>query len=182
MDHEQTEADWQGWVEKHTPRFLLFARQHCRNDADAQDLVQEAILESARKQMRRLPPPPPLVFATIRRRAVDLARSHERRTERELRAMEEQLDCTGASPGQNGEPAAIAWFDPKPEDREMSMLVQDALKRVPEMYRDVIVLKLWGGLTFSEISEALAVPANTAASRYRYGIAELRRLTKGVLA
>ncbi len=42
------------------------------------------------------------------------------------------------------------------------------------------MLKIWGGLTFDEIAEALDIPANTAASRYRYGLAELRKLTKEV--
>jgi len=45
----------------------------------------------------------------------------------------------------------------------------------------VITLKIWGGLTFAEIAAALEIPANTAASRYRYGLAELRKLTKEVL-
>jgi len=37
-------------------------------------------------------------------------------------------------------------------------------------------------LTFVQIAEALEIPANTAASRYRYGLIELRKLTKEVLA
>ena len=37
--------------------------------------------------------------------------------------------------------------------------------------------RVWGGLTFAEIAETLQIPPNTAASRYRYGIAELRKLT-----
>jgi RNA polymerase sigma-70 factor (ECF subfamily) len=53
---------------------------------------------------------------------------------------------------------------------------------LPAEQREVITLKVWGDLTFSEIGEALEIPANTAASRYRYGLAELRRLTKQVLA
>jgi RNA polymerase sigma-70 factor (ECF subfamily) len=54
--------------------------------------------------------------------------------------------------------------------------------RLPDIYREVITLKIWGELTFAEIAQALEIPANTAASRYRYGLVELRKLTKGVLA
>lgn len=50
------------------------------------------------------------------------------------------------------------------------------------IYREVVTLKVWGGLTFAEIAEALEIPANTAASRYRYGLIELRKLTKEVFA
>jgi RNA polymerase sigma-70 factor (ECF subfamily) len=56
------------------------------------------------------------------------------------------------------------------------------MSQLPEMYREVITLKMWGGLTFGEIAETLAIPANTAASRYRYGLLELRKLTREVLA
>ena len=36
-------------------------------------------------------------------------------------------------------------------------------------------MKVWGGLTFPQIADALGVPANTAASRYRYALARLRQ-------
>jgi RNA polymerase sigma-70 factor (ECF subfamily) len=38
----------------------------------------------------------------------------------------------------------------------------------------VVHLKLWEGLTFEEIAAALETSANTAASRYRYGIDKMR--------
>ena len=34
----------------------------------------------------------------------------------------------------------------------------------------------------AQIADALGIPPNTAASRYRYGLTELRKLTKEVLA
>ena len=34
-------------------------------------------------------------------------------------------------------------------------------------------MKTWGGLTFLQISEALAISPNTAASRYRYALEQL---------
>jgi RNA polymerase sigma-70 factor (ECF subfamily) len=76
----------------------------------------------------------------------------------------------------------VDWFDTSVEDRERNQLIQDAMSRLPEMYREVVTLKVWGGLTFAEIAETLGIPANTAASRYRYGLIELRKLTREVLA
>jgi RNA polymerase sigma-70 factor (ECF subfamily) len=49
------------------------------------------------------------------------------------------------------------------------------MSKLHENYREVVTLKTWGGLTFAEIAEALEIPANTAASRYRYGLEELRK-------
>jgi RNA polymerase sigma-70 factor (ECF subfamily) len=56
------------------------------------------------------------------------------------------------------------------------------MHQLPDIYREVVTLKVWGELTFAEIAESLDIPANTAASRYRYGLEELRKLTKEVLA
>jgi RNA polymerase sigma-70 factor (ECF subfamily) len=167
MDELTTQADWRRWLNDHAPKFLLFARQKARSEADAQDLVQEAVVEAWQRRGDGQPPPLALVFATLRRRAIDRARSEDRRTGRELAAMD---------------PPPGPWFDTSVEDRESRKLIQDAMNRLPDMYREVITLKVWGGLTFAEIADALGIPANTAASRYRYGLEELRKLTKEVLA
>jgi RNA polymerase sigma-70 factor (ECF subfamily) len=37
------------------------------------------------------------------------------------------------------------------------------------------MLKIWGELTFDEIARQLGIPLNTAASRYRYALAALRK-------
>ena len=166
MADSPQQADWRRWLEDYAPKFLLFARQQARSEADAQDLVQEALAEACRRQRDGQPPPPAMVFATVRRRAVDLARREDRRAGRESAAA----------------PASECWFDTSVEDHELSQLIQDAMSRLPAIYREVITLKVWGGLTFAEIAEALSIPANTAASHYRYGLTELRKLTKEVLA
>jgi RNA polymerase sigma-70 factor, ECF subfamily len=158
-------SGWDQWLAQHAPKLLLFARQQARCEADACDLVQDAVVETWRQQSNGSPPPLGLVFTTIRRRAVDLARSENRRLNREVVAYQE---------------APQDWFDSGVEDRERSRLVQQAVSTLPEIQRDVITLKVWGGLTFAEIAEALDIPANTAASRYRYGLVELRKLTKEV--
>jgi RNA polymerase sigma-70 factor, ECF subfamily len=167
MNSTPAHSDWRRWLDDHAPKFLLFARQQARSDADAQDLVQEALVEAMQRQHDGAPPPSPLVFATIRRRAIDLARSEDRRAQREQTAY-------AATPEW--------WFDTSVEDRELGQLMQNAMSRLPDMYREVISLKVWGELTFAEIAEALDIPPNTAASRYRYGLTELRRLAKEVFA
>ena len=48
------------------------------------------------------------------------------------------------------------------------------LARLPEEQREVIMLKVYAGLTFKEIAETLELSANTVASRYRYAIERLR--------
>jgi RNA polymerase sigma-70 factor (ECF subfamily) len=154
-------SGWERWLEQHASRLLLFARQQTRVEADAQDIVQESVIEAWRRCKLPQPPELALVFATIRRRAIDLARSTDRRATREAHNLHE---------------TAVHWFDSTVEDRERTRLIEQAMRSLPEIYREAVTLKIWGGLTFAEIAEALQIPANTAASRYRYGIDELRKL------
>jgi len=166
MDESPVQAEWRRWLDNHAPRFLLFARQKARCEADAQDLVQEAVMEAAQRISNGVPPPVALVYATIQRRAIDWARAEDRRMGRESAVNQE---------------VPPAWFDTDVEERERAHLIQDAMSRLPEIYREVVTLKIWAGLTFAEIADLLQIPANTAASRYRYGLDQLRRLTGEVM-
>ena len=152
-------SNWTAWLAEHGPKLLLFARTQARSEADAEDLLQEAIVEAARKS-EGATPDLPLVFATLRRRAIDLARSTDRRSAREEAVMEEVEET---------------WLDDAVEKRETAQMIDRALKRMPEKFREVVMLKIWSGLTFAEVAETLNIPLNTAASRYRYGLEVLRQ-------
>src|SRR5262245_46746122 len=123
MDESLKEADWLRWVEENAPKFLLFARQKARSEADAQDLVQESLAEVVTRRDSDEPPSLSLVFATIQRRAVDLGRRENRREKRELVAMQ-----------MNG----VQWLDSSVEDREFRQIVEQAMNRMPEIYREVV--------------------------------------------
>jgi len=140
---------------------MLFARTQTRSEADAEDVLQEAIVEAARKS-NGVPPDLPLVYVTLRRRAIDLARSMDRRTAREETVIEMTENY---------------WFDDRIEQQETARLIDRAMKQMPKKFREVVMLKIWSELTFAQIAETLDIPLNTAASRYRYGLESLRRDT-----
>lgn len=166
--HEKPDpTDWEQWLIEHVPALLLYARQQARCEADAQDLVQEAAVECWRRRPANGSPALPLAYATIRRRAIDLARSSDRRAAREHAALDD---------------GPQAWFDQSLEERERGRALQQALAALPEIHREVITLKVWGGLTFEQIGDALEIPSNTAASRYRYGLEQLRGAVKEIFA
>ena len=62
-------------------------------------------------------------------------------------------------------PVTVNWYEgmeaPRPEG-------------LPADQKEAVFLKVVDGLTFKEIGAVCGVSANTAASRYRYGIAKLR--------
>ncbi len=153
--NDATSPNWRAWLEANASRYLLFARSQSRGEADAQDVLQEALVEIWRRN-GGYPPDDALVFKTIRRRAIDLGRRTDRRARREQDAPD--------------------WWQASadtPADRDTEL--QDAVKLLPAHLREVVMLKIWGELTFRQIADALGVPPGTAASRYRYAIERLQR-------
>lgn len=65
-----------------------------------------------------------------------------------------------------------------PDEAAFRARLTGAMGQLPPEQRAVIHLKLWEQLTFEQIADALEIPPNTAASRYRYGLDKLRDLLR----
>jgi RNA polymerase sigma-70 factor (ECF subfamily) len=160
--------EWQSWLGRHGPGMLLLARQWVPTRADAEDVVQEAFLRFWRA--RRQPAAPPVadpvayLYACVKHAAMDWKRGGRRRTRRE--------DSVASARSEIGEDGA-ALSGPL-EQAERRAAVEAALARLPEPQREVLVMKVWAGLSFPQIAAALGIPGDTAASRYRYALAKLR--------
>jgi RNA polymerase sigma-70 factor (ECF subfamily) len=61
-----------------------------------------------------------------------------------------------------------------PDEQSFRDALSDAMATLPEDQRAVAHLRLWEGLTFSEIGEILTISPNTATSRYRYALNKLQ--------
>ena len=64
-------------------------------------------------------------------------------------------------------PEAETLFASSLEQGERHVAIEAALRDLPEKQREVLVMRIWGGLSFPQISAALSISADTAASRYR---------------
>lgn len=62
---------------------------------------------------------------------------------------------------------------------EHSQLMHDALAKVPQPQREVLVLRTQGGLKFKEIADMQAESINTIQGRYRYGLEKMRAVLNG---
>ena len=158
MENAAINENWKGCFSELAPGLLLFARQWVRSAADAEDIVQDAFVKFWRRNHRidnRA-----LLYATVRSIALDFIRRDSRRARREIAAFSESEQST--------EPQ-FQFED------EAQMALAAAMDRLPHDQREVLVMKIWNELTFAEIAEALGISQNTAASRYRYALAGLKR-------
>ncbi|MGE0712529.1 MAG: RNA polymerase sigma factor [Planctomycetota bacterium] len=133
-----------------------------------EDLVQETFLRAYRALPRydarfRL-------STWLARIALNVARDHGRRR----RTREDALQRVSAG-GESREPYAAAL------EREASAALGEALERLSEEQREVIVLAMWGGYTQREAAELLELPLGTVKSRQRAALAKLRDLVTPAL-
>jgi RNA polymerase sigma-70 factor (ECF subfamily) len=152
---------WRDLFERYGPTLVLYARQWAGTFSDAEDVVQEAFVKMIRKRARPHDPVAYL-FGAVRHIARDQQRSAARRRSRERSAMEHR--------------PLFETLSTESEEREQ---IETTLLTLPESQREVVILKIWGELTFEAIGQVLQVSPNTAASRYRYAIQALRKILDG---
>ncbi|WP_148595616.1 RNA polymerase sigma factor [Aquisphaera giovannonii] len=154
---------WEAWLDRHGPTLVLLARQRVGSRADAEDVVQEAFVRFWRSR-HRARDATAYLYMCVRRCALSWRRGRERRLRREEAAARQEAESLLEGPA---------------EREERRRAIEAMLGALPEAQREVLVMKVWGGLSFPQISEVLGISANTAASRHRYAMARLRaRLTE----
>ena len=122
----------------------------------AEDLFQTVMLRVVRKR-RKLSNPCAWLFTVARNEL-------RRHWSKQARHGHEEL------------PLLIAPEDSLDEDLEA---LRKALGRLDPDRWEVVSLKVYQQLTFAEIGEVLGISPNTAASRYRYALEDLRRMLEG---
>jgi RNA polymerase sigma-70 factor (ECF subfamily) len=158
MQNVVSHEDWKVCFLELAPALVLFARQWTRSPADAEDIVQEAFVKFWRREHsidNRA-----LLYATVRSIAFDFIRRDARRARREADAALES------------DPISAPQFDFADESQRA---LAAALDLLPAEQREVLAMKIWSELTFADIGTALGISQNTAASRYRYALAALKK-------
>jgi RNA polymerase sigma-70 factor (ECF subfamily) len=166
MSTHPPDEPWTLCYEELAPRLLLFARQWLASPADAEDVVQAAFVKFWQHQPNAPREHWPLLYAAVRSTALDHLRGADRRRHRETQS--EVALAEEDSP----------FFDQPAEAREEAELAEKALRDLPVEQREVLVLRVWGGLTFAEIAATLDESINTVAARHRYALEALRKKLK----
>ncbi|MDB4401373.1 sigma-70 family RNA polymerase sigma factor [Akkermansiaceae bacterium] len=160
----QRGPEWKEWVSENAPRLLAYARQRCQDMAEAEDILQDTLIKLWHYQEERdfCAPDLPLAFSVMRYISLDRGRSKGRQERRNQKIVQFQSGND-------------LWLDTPAEDNEEAKLLRGAIGKLPEKLREVLTLKIWGGLTFAEIGKVLSLSNNTAASRYRYALEQLQK-------
>lgn len=131
--------------------------------ADADDVLQETFVRLARKR-RKLAGVENIVayvFATARNEAARLLGRQKREGRLAAGLAPEVLFGEASSDNVR--------------DVEAAECVAALLARLSDELREVVELKVYGELTFREISEVTGMPQGTAATRYRVALEKMRR-------
>lgn len=155
-------SDLERLYDAHAQALFAFLLNLTRNEADTRDLLQDAFTRLARDStlLDGVADVRSFLLRMVRNLAIDLVRRRGTRSERQDKWSQE----------------ALSMFAPSVDldEQGFRLALSSAMGELAEEQRTVVHLKLWEGLTFQQISELLDIPANTAASRYRYGLDKLR--------
>ena len=141
-------------IDAHAAALELFAAQWSPVPAD---VVQEAFIELA-QQVEQPGHVTAWLYRVVRHRAYDEVRSDARRRRREVAVAAEKA----------------RWFGISSEASIGAKEATDCLRELPDELREVLVARIWGGLTFEQIGEMTNTSAATAFRRHKEALGLLR--------
>lgn len=137
---------------------VLYARQWL-DPGLAEDAVQDVFL---RLVVQRVAPGnvKAWLFRAVRNAALNRARSQRRRRKHERGVATSRPH----------------WFEARPDQLVSATAARAALASLPREQREVVILRIWGEMTLSEVADVLDQPVSTLWSRYRAGLTALRKM------
>lgn len=140
------------FLNEHEQSLILYARQWCNSP---EDVVQEALMELVRKQ---LDPAKNIawVYKVVRNKAISALRKDSK-----IKPLNET----------NREP----WFVNNDAEKLDGITVTNALEKLEEHFREVIIARIWGKLTFEEIAQVVNISSSEAHRRYHEALESLRK-------
>ena len=151
--------DWEPWLHANCPRLMLYARQQTRSQEDAEDVLQEALVQLAntvesgdfqggKEQWVAY------AISAIRNLATDSIR---RTTTRRTYEQSVVPSKTEENP----------WLRCLHDDELRRRHVETVLRSMQDDYAEVLILRIWEELTFQQIADVTGDNLFTITSRYR---------------
>jgi RNA polymerase sigma-70 factor (ECF subfamily) len=156
-------------MRRHNQRLFRVARAILRNDADAEDAVQQAYLQAYRRLDQ---------FAGAARFSTWLTRITIHTALARRRQARQRAEVPMAPPQQEEMMSKLASPSEDPEvqvsRRELTALLERAIDQLPEIYRVVVMLRQVQQLSTAETAECLEVSEEVVKVRLHRGTALLR--------
>lgn len=141
-------------VDRHNAALTLYARQWCDTP---EDVVQDAFVALSRQKSGTVGDPKAWLFRVVRHGAINAGIAAKRRQRHETAAGERR-----------------GVFETTTEGIADSESVALALAGLPESEREIIVARVWGGLTFEQIATLVGCSSSQAHRLYQNGLETLR--------
>jgi RNA polymerase sigma-70 factor, ECF subfamily len=139
-------------------RLVRFATALTRHQQDAEDAVQAALARLAAQPQRLTGLARPWAYLLRMVRNEVLANARRQQHQRTGGSLADLVTLCPVDEAEREESHRAVWA---------------ALRLLPPEQAEVIVLKIWEGMTFAQIGEVLELSPHTAAKRYQYGMAKL---------
>ena len=131
----------------------------------AEDVLHDVFVSLAEGLRHRQPPKN--LKGYLLTAAANRVRDGFRKAKRHPGPLHEAPPLEASKPGN---PATLAL------ESERSERLWNSVRSLPGEQRDVVALKIYGGLTCREGAERTSTSMNTVQSRYRYGLEKLRQM------
>ena len=146
-------------VDSHGAALVLYARQWCSAPDDA---VQEALMELT-QQANEPDDSIAWLFTITKRKAINQTRGDCRRRRRNV-----EVGIRANSRNQS------IWFANELERHEESEKLKVCLGQLESLEREIVVARVWGELTFVQISELVQFSSSSTHRHYQNAIVKLR--------
>jgi RNA polymerase sigma-70 factor, ECF subfamily len=147
--------------DQHGPALVAYACSIVVDTAAAEDVVHQLFLRLLHGDTPVPEVPAAYLYRAVRNGALNSRRNGNRTVSFEDHPL-----------------AAKSLFQHDDGNREAALALQAALLELPEEQREVVVLRIWSGLTLAEVADLSGVSLSTSASRYRYALEKLRERLK----
>ena len=137
--------------EEHGRGLIAYACSFLRGFAAAEDVLHQVFERLLRGHIELTDTPVPYLYRAVRNASLNYVRDRSRDAE-----------------------LTDDWLESPAGMNDAGVVLQSVLRELPEEQREMIVLRVWGQMSFDEAAATLGISPKTAASRYRYGLLKLR--------
>jgi RNA polymerase sigma-70 factor (ECF subfamily) len=164
------EAAFGALVERYRTLVISLVRRFAPRPEDAADLAQQAFLRALEASGRvfsrwRLTSPTPFRSWLVRI-ALNLAKNHARQGQRWRPVLVETGTDAAADPGESAQEGL--------ERSEQGRQLRAAVLALPRRQREVLTLRVDGGLSFKDIAQTLRITENNAKVQFHHAVKRLK--------